>query len=123
MEDYLTAPGRYSKQYCQDHPDNELTHACGLCYKTFCVAHDNEVYNSLCPKGSKGMWREIIDGHGITYEIKNIISRLLNNVWVCDFRAAVYEFTMWYYAKSCRSSCSKSEVKGSLSNTAVCQIY
>ena len=27
-------------------------------------------YTGLCPKGSKGMWREIIDGYGITYEIK-----------------------------------------------------
>ena len=70
MEDYLTAPGRYSKQYCQDHPDNELTHACGLCYKTFCVAHDNEVYTGLCPKGSQGMWREVIGKYGITQEIK-----------------------------------------------------
>ena len=37
IEDFYKAPRRYTKHYCTDHPDIELSGACQQCMKVFCI--------------------------------------------------------------------------------------
>ena len=56
IEDYEHAAGLYTKVFCDNHPDKELTEACQYCHKVFCVS-DRDAMMAQCQK-AKGLLRQ-----------------------------------------------------------------
>ena len=68
ITEYKAALKQYAKRFCDKHPTEELTKACTLCHKTFCISDGAEILE-ICSRSQEGTFSEycklafMVDSH------------------------------------------------------------
>ena len=57
ITEYMAAPKQYAKRFCDKHPTEELTKACTLCHKIFCICDGAEILE-ICLRSQEGTFSE-----------------------------------------------------------------